>query len=209
MRKIVERIPPEVLMADLENYCQLAISLGATDAKIITTDQVIIDERVLMKCTYPKCPHWGLSIHCPPYAMKPEQTQKVVNCYRYAIFYTMELSPEIELGTDAAARNKNRKQLYEINAKVEAAAFYDGYYLALGFWNGSCKQLFCPDVECAALKTGQTCRAPLKARSAMEAVGMDVLMMATKVGWDVYACGKSIKPEEVPFVRKAGVILIY
>jgi predicted metal-binding protein len=65
-RKIVEEIPEEQLQQDLERYTRRATELGATDAKIITTDQVVIDERVLAKCTYPKCPGYGTNANCLP-----------------------------------------------------------------------------------------------------------------------------------------------
>jgi hypothetical protein len=40
---------------------------------------------------------------------------------------------------------------------IEAEAYYNGYHLALAFGNGSCKGLFCADVECRALVPGQAC----------------------------------------------------
>ena len=46
VRKILVSVPDEVLQKDLEKYRQRAIELGATDAKIITTDKILIDERV-------------------------------------------------------------------------------------------------------------------------------------------------------------------
>ena len=70
--KILERVPEAQLQADLEKYCQRAIELGASDAKIIGTDDVIIDERVLAKCVYPKCHGYGTNANCPPYAMSLE-----------------------------------------------------------------------------------------------------------------------------------------
>ena len=209
MRKIVERVPTQTLLADLEKYRQLAISLGATDAKIIPADQIVVDERVVMKCTLPKCMGWGLCAHCPPHAMKPDQTQRIVNAYRYAIFYSRECDPA-ELGPDRdwAKVQPVRKNLFEICAKVESAAFYDGYHLALGFWNGSCRTIFCDDKPCQALELGKGCRAPLKARSSMEAVGIDSMITAARVGWDVYPCGVSVKAEDVPYVRRMGMVLI-
>ena len=64
-RKIVDVVPDELLQSDLEKYRQRAIELGATDAKIITSDMVIVDERVRAKCIYPKCPWYGTNAHCP------------------------------------------------------------------------------------------------------------------------------------------------
>jgi hypothetical protein len=61
-RKIVEKIPDDVLQADLKKYRERVLELGATDAKIITTDMILIDERVLGKCINPPCTNYGNNI---------------------------------------------------------------------------------------------------------------------------------------------------
>ena len=212
-RKIVERVPEEQLQEDLEKYRQRALELGATDAKIITTDNVVIDERVLAKCTYPKCRGYGTNANCPPHAMQPYQVRKVVDNYRYALFIKLESPREDLAGPDIkdkrAAGLPWQRKLNEIAAKLEAEAFYDGYHLALAFGMGSCKSLFCPDTDCRALVPGQACAHFLKARSSMEAVGMDVCTMATRVGWDIYPIGEASLPSDVPRVLRLALVLIY
>ena len=59
VRKIMDTVPDEQLRKDLEKYRQRAIDLGSTDAKIITTDMVLIDERVRAKCSTPLCDCYG------------------------------------------------------------------------------------------------------------------------------------------------------
>ena len=212
VRKIVERVPEEMLQQDLEKYRQRAVELGATDAKIITTDMVVIDERVLAKCIYPKCPSYGTSVNCPPYAMSVDLARKVVNNFQHAIFAKLEVPSEEIAGPEARDRNLQvpwRRKIAEIVSKIEAEAFFDGYHLALAFAGGPCKGIFCPDTECSALIPGQPCRYPLRARSAMEAVGMDAFTMAVKVGWDIYPIGASLLPSEVPYGTRLGLVLIY
>ena len=51
---------------DLKLYAQKAIEFGASDAKIILSREVIVDERVRLKCSVPKCPLYGSSPSCPP-----------------------------------------------------------------------------------------------------------------------------------------------
>ena len=94
VRKITDNIPNKRLRKDLEKLRQRAVEIGATDAKIITADMVIIDERVRAKCIYPKCEYYGTSAHCPPHAMDLEQVRKIVNSFRYAIFTMLRASPE-------------------------------------------------------------------------------------------------------------------
>ncbi len=211
-RKILERVPEEQLQQDLEKYRQRAIELGATDAKIITMDKVVIDERVLAKCTYPKCPGYGTNVNCPPYAMSLDQVRKVVNNFSYAIFIKLDVPSKHTAGREAIDKNLSmpyRRKLSEIVAKIEAEAFYDGYHLALGFGSGTCKALFCPDNECRALVMGQPCPHRLKARSPMEGVGMDVYTMTAKAGWDIYPIGDNTSPSEVPYGLRLGLVFIY
>jgi predicted metal-binding protein len=211
IRKIVEKVPDEVLQQDLETYRQRALEIGATDAKIITTDMVVIDERVRAKCIHPKCEWYGTNIHCPPHAMALEDTRKLVNNFHYAIFIQQKLPTE----TLAGRRTPEQYQQYlrdtktqlDILARVESEAFYDGYYLAVAFGGGPCKRFFCPDDECAALIPGQACRHPLYARASMEGVGMDAYLMATKVGWDIYPLGRSASP--APYGTRLGIVFIY
>jgi len=212
VRKIVEKVPDEVLQQDLEKYRQRALELGATDAKIITTDMVVIDERVRAKCIIPLCAGYGSSVNCPPYALDLDLIRKVVNEFRYAIFSKLEVSTAKIAGPEARKKRwpvpYGRKN-FEIVGRIEAEAFGDGYYLATGFAGGSCKRIFCPEIECSALKPGQACRFPLKARTSMEGAGMDVYAMATKAGWDIYPLGKAAPPPGVPFGAMLGLVLIY
>ena len=84
VRKILEVVPDKMLQQDLEKYRQRALELGVTDAKIISTDMILIDDRVRAKCIYPKCPSYGTNANCPPYAMELDQVRKTVNSFQYA-----------------------------------------------------------------------------------------------------------------------------
>lgn len=212
VRKIVPKITDAQLQKDLEKYRKLAIELGATDAKIITTDMVVIDERVRAKCLYPKCPSYGTSVNCPPYAIDLDYTRKIVNSFQYSIFFKIDYPVKDLLSyrtEDRGLSPRATAKKNEIVAKIEAEAFYDGYHLALGFGGGSCKELFCPDEECRALIPGMSCRHPLKSRAAMEAVGMDVYLMAVKSGWNIYPIGSLARISDVPHASTLGIILIY
>jgi predicted metal-binding protein len=212
VRKISEHIPETQLQEDLERYRRRAIELGATDAKIIGMDGVVIDERVVAKCVYPKCPGYGTNVNCPPYAMTTDETRKLVNNFHYAIFVKIEVPPEHTAGKQAIEKqlvNPYRRKLAEIVARLEAEAFHDGYHLAVGFGSGSCKTFFCPNKECEVLVPGHGCPHRLKARSPMEAVGMDVYTMAARAGWDIYPIGDATEPSEVPHGLRLGLVLIY
>ena len=205
LRKIVEHVPDEILEQDLEKYRQGAVELGATDARIINSSDIVIDERVVAKCMYPRCPVCGTNVNCPPYTPGLDQIRTIVNDFHYAIFFKLDGPPETLVGCDRDIKLKS----FEIVSKIEAQAYYDGYYLALGFGGSSCKSVLCPEDDCSAMIPGQRCRHPLRGRASMHAVGMDAFKMAVRAGWDIYPVGKATLPSEVPCISHLGLILIY
>ena len=202
---------PEKMNADLEKYCQLAIELGATDAKAIKTNQIPIDERVVLKCRIPKCFSYNTCANCPPYSLKPEETQKYLTLYEWAIVYRKEIAPEVivrDKGT-IEERVEAYKNVFEICNKLESTAFYDGYYLSTGFGAGSCKSTLCwqKNMECLVLQN-KKCRYSLRARPSMEAVGIDCYKLAVELGWQIIPIGSDAKAENVHHGSLIGLILI-
>ena len=211
-RKIVEKIPDDVLQADLKKYRERALELGATDAKIITTDMILIDERVLGKCINPPCTNYGNNINCPPYAMAPDLMRKIVNNFSYAIFTMMKVPSEQVAGAEAKEKKLNaisQRKNHDMVSEIESEAFFDGYHLAMAFADGPCKNVFCANTDCTATVPGQGCRFALRDRASMEAVGINSFKMAAMAGWDIYPITSSISPAAVPHATKLGLVLIY
>lgn len=209
VRKIAADIPAEILQADLETFRQKALEWGATDAKIITSDKVIIDERVRAKCLNPKCPLYGTNGNCPPHTPDLDTVRKIVHNFHYGILvitkYPQELFPKNYSDSPAGKDKLGSQKLISL---IEAEAFHSGYYLAMGFADGPCKTRFCRNQECGVL-TGKGCIMDLKARSSMESWGMDAYLMAAREGWEVYPIGMHTRPEDVPHRVALGLVLIY
>ena len=200
----------EELLKDLQEYRDKAIALGAIDAKVITTDQIIIDDRVRMKCLNPTCRGYGTNLHCPPYMPDLDHMRRLVKQYKYALFIMLRVPSSEVAGPHVREKRTSRAsgmKIDEIVSKIESVAFYDGHHLAIGFAAG-CKGLWCPDQECAAIKPGGSCRNPLRSRAGMDAAGMDAYTMASKVGWDIYPIGEGAKTEDVPHGTRLGLVLI-
>src|SRR4030067_3876625 len=85
----------EKLNRDLEKYRQEAITLGASDSKIITTDMIPIDDRVALKCRIPPCFGYGTSINCPPHTVKPSEFRELVKEYKHAVFLRLDVKPNV------------------------------------------------------------------------------------------------------------------
>ncbi len=211
VRNPVGNISEEQLQEDLAKYRQRAVELGAWDAKIVHTETVVVDDRVRAKCMYPRCSSYGTNVNCPPYAMSLDQVRRVLRNFRYGILAGIKIPSGKIAGEEAYKNNLDapyRRTINEVIAQVEAEAFYDGYYLALGFGSGTCKALFCPETDCKAIITGESCPHRLKARASMEAVGIDCFNIASRVGWDIYSIGCQTSPEDVPYGIRMGLVLI-
>lgn len=193
----------EQLLADLEKYRLMALDLGASDARTIRAEDIVVDERVRGKCRYPTCPSYNTNMNCPPYTMAIDEFRNLVSKYSHAIFFKVDVSSgkleDFELVTN--------KTIMNIVWKLESAAFYDGYYLATGFGATNCKEIFCRNLECAAL-AGKGCRHPFKGRPGMHGMGIDAFRMAANVGWEVYPLGSSAELEEVPHMTSMGLVIV-
>lgn len=213
-RKITHQIIKSRVKKDLERYLKKTLEMGAEFARIIPSNEVIIDERVRAKCIYPKCVHYGTNINCPPYAPDLEFIRRLIKRFHYGILFAVKTEPKEFLGVDylkksGGTQKKGRLLLNRICAEIESLSFYEGYYFSTAFGQGPCKSFWCPDQPCAALQPGTPCRHKLKSRSSMEAVGMDVFRMVSKLGWEIYPCGERVKIEGLPHIMLVGLVMIY
>ena len=204
-------VDDEELLEDLNRYVDFALKLGCEDAKIIPATMVRVDERLRLKCRISMCHHYNNCANCPPHSPTVEEMRKIIPMYRYAVVIKRDVEPKEEFvdpKEEIDIARHYRKNM-EIVGLLEAQAFSDGYYFAMGFAGGSCQHALCMMQECNVLK-GKRCRFVLKARPAMEAVGIDVMHLAMKLGWEVYPVrARPIPPEEFPCAKTFGIIFVY
>ena len=180
---------------------KLAIENGAADAKIIATSEVVVEDRVVLKCKV-GCNHYGKTLACPPYTPSAEQFRKIVNEYSYAMFMkfksTAEAEPEVlkklmvaetdptvskEVKEKVAKfwtdwKNDKRKMLLSV-VDLEKAAMNKGYSLAIAFVSGHCQL-------CEKCNTDtKMCAHPNLARWSEDAVGVNVKKTAANAGIEV------------------------
>ncbi len=212
--ELLDKISEEKIKKDLEKYVNLALSLGATKAKAVSVKENIlpfIDERVRAKCLIPRCNLYGRNASCPPRAPSTEEVRRIIARYRYAVVMKMDVHPEDYAGVRASVEMKIVPPLYkagEIVNKVEATAFYDGYYFAIGFVSGSCQIYLCQLRKCTAIDPGGECRWPLRPRPSMEAWSMDAFAIATNLGWEMYPVGVYADPKKVPCASNIMAVFV-
>jgi predicted metal-binding protein len=177
---------------------KLALDLGAADAKLITADKVVVEDRIVLKCRL-GCTRYGKTLMCPPYAPTAEEFRKIVSEYSYALF--MKFKSEAEANSEVAkylskdekdpaipedikkdvhefwkAWNEDKKKMLSAVIELEKAAMSKGYPLAIGLVSGSCQ--LCAKCN---IKT-RVCAHPNMARYSEEAVGVNVKKTAKNVG---------------------------
>lgn len=177
---------------------KLALESGAADAKIIPASQVVIEDRVVLKCKV-GCNHYGETLACPPYSPTAEQFRKIVSEYSFAMFMkysttatadkevypylmTYQTDPKVpqEIKDKAAAfwqgwKDSKYKMLHSV-VGLEKAAMKQGYTLAMSFISGHCQ--LC---EKCNTETG-ICRHPELMRISEDAIGVNVKKTAANAG---------------------------
>lgn len=160
---------------DSEKLRQIALELGAADAKWIAVDEVPLNREFRAACESNRCGNYGRNWTCPPEIGDIDELMDEFRTYQNAIIYQtvtpIEDSFDIE-GMLAAGENHNR-----ITAKLRVA--YDGYPFTkkLHLGAGGCR--VCQ--RCAKRKN-EPCRFPDQAIASLEAYGVSVFELAQKLG---------------------------
>ncbi len=217
-RKNMQAIPLSIktgkkkLMADLLLLKAKALELGAAGAEIVKADQLVVDERVRLKCSIPRCLRAGETPNCPPHAPDLDLVRKALARYTYGILIKTLVEPLEDYvpgktkdngGTDRSLLF--HKKTADIVYEIERLAYRHGYALAMGLGGGSCKDYLCRGLVCQFMDSGR-CRFPLRARPAIEALGIDVVDIIGKVGWNAYPLLGDTS--EIPCATSVGLVLI-
>ncbi|GFP30212.1 DUF2284 domain-containing protein [Candidatus Hakubella thermalkaliphila] len=197
---------------DLDLYCQKAIELGASDARVVSAKGVVVDERVRLKCAVPHCHLYGSSPNCPPYTPTPDEVRKALCRYKYAILFKHDVLPKedfVDPQQWLKGHEKHQKMTHKIASALESLAFNDGYYLAMGFAAGGCKTALCGGLPCQFLDSGR-CRFPLMSRPSMEGMGIDAFGLAAKVGWEIYPVAhKNVDQDSISCAVSVGIVFVH
>ena len=177
---------------------KMALELGAADAAVISADQVIVEDRVVLKCKV-GCTNYGKTLACPPYTPSAEEFRKIVGEYSYAMFMKFtsnaQAEPEVlaklmvaetdpsipkEIKEKAAKfwldwKDDKRKMLQKV-VDLEKAAMNKGYSLAIAFVSGHCQLCEKCNIET------KICAHPNLARWSEDAVGVNVKKTAANAG---------------------------
>ena len=189
----------------IESLLAFALEHGATRAARLDPDQVLVESRLAAFCRSPKCPHYGLSMSCPPHVSGPAGMRRFLRESRHAIVLRVEVDSDSLNGED---RPELLRLLHEITATIEAEARRLGFQQTRAFAGGSCKASFCPgEKECAVLSGAGTCRNPESARPSLSGFGVNVGELMQAAGWSS-SIFSSASPEQDQLSWLAALILL-
>ena len=202
----------QLLKANLERYRQLALETGASAAAVISAADVVVDERVRLKCLVPRCLRAGETPNCPPNVPDLDLVRRAFSRFSWAVLFKCDVEPLADYAPGAGKTQEEKRRVLSFHKRgndvvyaLERQAYKDGYHLAMGFGGGSCKDYLCQGLLCQFLDSGR-CRFPHRARPAMEAMGIDVIAAIGKVGWEAYALVGDIS--QIPCAITVGIVFI-
>jgi len=179
----------------LKELSDAALENGATDAAVVYARNIVVDERVELKCRNPPCENYGKNLMCPPFTPSAEQSRKYLKRYRHAIIIEVEeiipskIRSYVEQGLRLPRLRRNDtfrklydpwevrvwKKLHEVVCVVEREAFLKGFHLSTGLVGERCKL-------CNECDVTLPCKRPFEARASMEAMAIDVYRTVKKAG---------------------------
>jgi predicted metal-binding protein len=177
-----------------------ARKLGAIEAKIISSNRVVVEDRVLLKCRM-GCDSYGKKFVCPPFTPTPGEFRKMLKEYRKVLIVKFPTDAEAEedvgrsllrneYSPETPADLKDRtKKFWEVwngdkrrillaMLELEKAAFNRGYTLAVALTAGSC-------TLCEKCNMDGTCTHPTMARYPEHALGVNVKKALKNVGMSI------------------------
>ena len=152
---------------------------GASAVKLIHVSEIVIDERVRLKCQIPLCDSYNKNLMCPPFVPSVAFFREALSRYTRAILIQVTaLLPDAITDRSCADVYTPAKKLHELVNIAEKWAFDYQFRFATGLIGGCCR--LCD--ECAAAQSSRFCRHPFKARPSMEAMGIDVVDTVSHAG---------------------------
>jgi predicted metal-binding protein len=150
----------------MKALCNLAKKMGATDAKLIKSKDIVVRDWVRLKCQF-GCDGYGRSLTCPPYTPTPEELRRLLREYHYAVLLKFE----------GKGYGDSHKRIHNLMVKIEREAFLNGSYAALALSSGPCP--FCESCNL------EKCEYPDLARPSMEGCGIDVFATVKNAGFNI------------------------
>lgn len=200
------RPDPNDFAAGMDDLLRLARTLGATEAAVVSTDAVCVEDHLAGLCREPRCPNYGVSASCPPHVSGPPGFRKLLEGFQHAVVFKIEVPSDVLLSGE---RQEIFRLLHEIAAGIEKDAVRRGHTRSRAFAGGSCKGLFCPgETGCRVVDEGGECRNPDRARPSMSGFGINVSKLMAAAGWPMNRAAPDEGGDAAGTGTVSGLVLI-
>jgi len=192
---------------ELDILVRAAIGLGASDAEIIPSAAIVVEEELAGLCGGDtRCENYGLAPSCPPHVSGPSGFRKWQKESRYSIAVRIDVPTSVMFSDE---RREIMQLLHEIVAGVEKKAACMGHKGTKAFAGGSCKNIFCRDhTICRVLSKQGECRNPQSARPSMSGFGINVSKLMHSAGWSLEKATQEQASDEESMTWVAGLVVI-
>ena len=199
-------LPLKITNKRTQDLINSAKSLGATDACLIPSAELVIKDELALICRDPGCPNYGQSFSCPPYVQGPDHIRELINHLPHALIVRVIVPASSLLKWE---RVDIGRILHEMVANLESDALGSGSTRAYAFAGDSCKDLFCSNhLNCQRVYENGPCRHPDLARPSMSGFGVDVYQMIQSCGWKTNLNQEENEGAEDELSWVAGLVLL-
>jgi predicted metal-binding protein len=162
-------------LLDKAEFDEFTSKLGIDTAVHFDAAMLAPEERIRKYCADNLCGCYGKNYMCPPQAGSIEETKARLGEYNRGIL--VECSTPLDVKRDIKGLNKTKLDFHRKILKTENYLKENGASRVLGLIGGNCS--LC---EPCYSQTGKPCAHPDRARSSLEAQGIDVMDLRRKLG---------------------------
>ncbi|MDX9786659.1 MAG: DUF2284 domain-containing protein [Desulfobacterales bacterium] len=162
-----------------DTLCAQIRKLGATLCQFIPSARLLVpEEKIRRFCTENKCGCYGNHLMCPPFVGTIPEAAEKISTFTDAIL--IQYSKGLNVETDTVGLNATKRTLHDIILETERYLQKEmGISTLMGLIGGSCERCN----PCAGFM-GKPCPYPSRARTSMEALGIDVIALLERLDLD-------------------------
>lgn len=138
---------------------------------------LVPEERIRGYCIENRCGSYGANHMCPPRVGSLEEVQAALGEFTQGVL--LQISREIDVANDREGIARTKLEFHLLILRLERRLKKRGFDRFWGLIGGNCGLCW----ACAAIE-GRPCRHPDKARTSLEAIGVDVVGLLEGLGLD-------------------------